>query len=100
VRGRVEAAREDVGRPAERRARLVPGDPRHGAPGAGEVDRRRLCLLGRVDVERGREAWRHPGSVLEGANEDLLAVPGLLLERRPRDLDLAGGERTAGDVGD
>src|SRR5947207_525728 len=34
------------------------------------------------------------------ATEDLLAVPARLLERRPRDLDLAGRERPAGHVGD
>ena len=100
VRARVEAAREDVRRRPERRVRLVPGDPRHGAPCAGEVDRRRLRLRRRVDVERCGEALGHPGAVLERAHEDLLAVPALLLERRPRDLDLASRERTAGHVGD
>src|SRR5438093_2216031 len=100
VRARVEAAREDVRRRPESRVRLVPGYPRHGAPCAGEVDRRRLCLCGRVNVEGRGEALGHPGPVFEGANEYLLAVPGLLLERRPRDLDLAGRERSAGDVRD
>src|SRR5204862_6107162 len=90
VRARVEAAREDVRRRSESRVRLVPGDPRYGAPCTGEVDRRGLCLRRRVDVERCREALGHPGTVLERANEDLLAVLALLLERRPRDLDLAG----------
>ena len=54
-----------------------------------------------VDVERRRGPLRHPGAVLERADEDLLRAGGnLLLERRPRDLDLAGRDRAARDVGD
>src|SRR5206468_2682698 len=71
---RVEPAGEDVRWPPEGRERLVPGDPRYGAPCTGEVDRRRLCLRGRVDVEGCGKTLGHPGAVLEGTNEDLLAV--------------------------
>src|SRR5207253_4269247 len=86
VRRRVEAAGEDVRRPAGGRARLVPCDPGDRASRTGEIDRRRFGLLGRVDVERRRGCLRHPGAVLERTNEDLLlAVGNLLLERRPRD---------------
>src|SRR5437879_3970788 len=48
---RVEAAGEDVRRPAGGRARLVPCDPWDRASRTGEIDRRRFGLLGLVDVE-------------------------------------------------
>src|SRR4051812_32888565 len=50
---RREAAGEDV-RLAARQVvvGLVPGRPRHGPAGAGEVDRRRLGLLVAIDVQR------------------------------------------------
>src|SRR6185436_16730024 len=98
VRGRVESAGEDVRLPAgEVRVRLVPRGPRDLAAGAGEVDRRRLGLLVRLDVER--LALGDPAPVLEGADEDLLRGAGLLLERRPRDVRGAGDEGAADDVG-
>src|SRR5262249_8896437 len=98
---RVEPAGEDVRRPPEGRVRLVPGDPRDRAARAGEVDRRRFGVLGRIDVERRGKPLRYPGAVLERTHEDLLRAAGdLLLERRPRDLGLPGRARPAGDVGD
>src|SRR5205085_379206 len=97
--GGVEAAGEDVGLRAEVDVGLVPGHPRHGAAGAGEVDRRRLGLLAGVDVQRGRGALRDPLAALEGADEDLLLAAGLLLERGPGDPGAAGGQRAADDVG-
>ena len=98
VRGRVEAAGEDV-RLAARQVgvRLVPRGPRDRARGAGEVDRRRLGLLRLVEVERA--ALGDPAAVLERADEDLLRAAGLLLERSPRDAGAPADERAADDVG-
>src|SRR5262249_20769679 len=41
---------------------------------------------------------RDPLAALERAHEDLLRGAGALLERGPRDLDVAGDDRAAGDV--
>src|SRR5439155_17335131 len=48
------------------------------------------------DVDGRRGAVRDPGAVLESADEDLLPAADLLLERRPRDLDIAGDDRATG----
>ena len=68
---------------AEIRVGLVPADPGHRAPGAGEVDRRSLGLDRRVEVERRREALRHPRAALEGAHEDLLRRAASSARTRP-----------------
>ena len=82
VVGGVEAAGEDLRLGARDVAvGLVPRRPRHGAPGAGEVDRRRLGLLVGLDVQR--LALRLPRAVLERADEDVLRRADLLLEGAP-----------------
>src|SRR3954447_19723437 len=83
VGGGGEAAGEDLLRAAQRLVGLVPGVPRHGPPGAREVDRGGLGLDVWIDVQR--RPLGDPLAALEGAHEDPLGAAGRrLLERGPR----------------
>ena len=85
--------------PREVPVRLVPRDPRHQR---GRCLRSRSmgasASTARIDVERRRESLCHPGPCLERSHEDLLRRAGLLLERRPRHLQVARDDGAALDV--
>ena len=56
-------------------------------------------FVGSMLSDAGKPCVTH-GTVLEGAHEDLLRAADLLLEGRPRHLELAGGDGATGDVRD